>query len=173
MIILGNIWSTWTTRESLINAARRVGITSKELSVNFMQQDKFDRAEACIDLESSEPEESSSFMISPNCSLTSPDKRRGSAEYWMSKFEQAVGVIKDLSEDSIKVDQIPGFMTIQKVKPKPSKMTTRVTQVHGSMKGKNILTTLQEIGQKNTQKKSKQDEATKKKVESKQAFIMC
>ena len=64
-------------------------------------------------------------------------------------------------------------MTIQKVKPKPSKMTTRVTQVHGSMKGKNILTTLQEIGQKNTQKKSKQDEATKKKVESKQAFIMC
>ena len=60
----------------------------------------------------------------------------------------------------IKVDQIPGFMTIQKVKPKPSKKTTRVKQVHGSMKGENILTTLQEIEQNNTQKKSKQDEAT-------------
>ena len=80
MIILGNIWSTCATRESLMNAARRVGITSKELSVNFMQQDMFDRAEACIDLESSEPEVSSSSMVSPNCKITSPDKKRGSAE---------------------------------------------------------------------------------------------
>ena len=98
MIILGNIWSTWTTRESLINANRRVGITSKELSVNFMQQYKFDRAEACNDIESSEPEESTSSMVSYYCKITSPDKRRGSAEYWKSQFEHAVGVIEDLSE---------------------------------------------------------------------------
>ena len=64
-----------------------------------MQQEKFDWAEACIDLESSEPEVSSSSTVSPNCKITSPDKRQGSAEYWMSKFQQAVSVIKDLSEE--------------------------------------------------------------------------
>ena len=80
MIILANIWPTWAapepwaTKESLVNAARRVGITSTALSVEFMQQDKFERAEACIDEANSENLCSSSTLVSP---IVSPDKREG------------------------------------------------------------------------------------------------
>ena len=172
MIILANIWNTWVTRESLVNAARQVGITSTGLSVDFMHQDKFARAEACIDTESSEPEasSSSSVLASP---ILSPNKRKGSAEYWEDKFQQAVAVINGLSEENIKIDEIPGLMAVQKVKPKLTKKTTRVTQVHGSMKGRDILNTLKEMEEKKEKKRSEQDEAAQKKEEAKQAFLLC
>ena len=51
MLILAEIWGNWATKPVLQKAAKRVGITSESLDVNFMQQDKFDRAEGCIQQE--------------------------------------------------------------------------------------------------------------------------
>ena len=48
MLILSKIWQRWATKERLINAIRRVGITNKSLSVEFMQQDKFKRVKECM-----------------------------------------------------------------------------------------------------------------------------
>ena len=41
MIILAQLWDKWATKDIIIKAAKRVGVTSAELSVEFMQQDKF------------------------------------------------------------------------------------------------------------------------------------
>ena len=48
MEILGEIWSSWTTKESLIKAAKVVGIAESGLNVNWMQNDKFEQAARCI-----------------------------------------------------------------------------------------------------------------------------
>ena len=39
MQILVSIWDVWTTKESLIKAARRVGITSSGININDMQKE--------------------------------------------------------------------------------------------------------------------------------------
>ena len=95
MMILADIWPynnnchPWATKESIVNAAKRVGVSSSGLSINFMQQDKFARAEACIDPESSdsEPSASSSITTTP---ILSPDKPKGCAGHWKDNFDQAV-----------------------------------------------------------------------------------
>ena len=50
MQILASIWDVWTTKESLIKAARQVGITSSGININDMQKDKFAREEAVTQL---------------------------------------------------------------------------------------------------------------------------
>ena len=41
MTILANKWDKWTTKEKIRNAARRVGISSEGLSIEWMQKEKF------------------------------------------------------------------------------------------------------------------------------------
>ena len=56
----------------------------------------------------------------------------------------------------MQLTEIPGFMVVQKVKPKLSKKNTCITQVHGSMKIKKVLNMLKEIAnKKQEQAKSK------------------
>ena len=50
MQILASIWDVLTTKEPLIKAARRVGITSSGININDMQKDKFAREEAVTQL---------------------------------------------------------------------------------------------------------------------------
>ena len=171
MVILANIWQRWATKDRLINAARRVGITNDTLSVEFMQQDKFKRAEECMEQEASssisEPMATTSLD-----SIKSPNKRRGSASYWHDKFQQAIGIIGNLHEKSIQLTEIPGFMAIQKVKPKLSKENVRVTQIHGSMKAKNVINVVKEIKEKKKTAQQKQ-ENIQKKEKAKHTFLLC
>ena len=81
MLVLANIWDKWTTKETLIKLARRVSVTENSLSIDFMPKDKFEQAENCI-----EPEKQTSLLIS------SPDKRRGSANYWKFKKKTSNGI---------------------------------------------------------------------------------
>ena len=37
VLILANIWDKWTSKETLVNAARQVGTTAAQLSVEKMQ----------------------------------------------------------------------------------------------------------------------------------------
>jgi len=56
-------------------------------------------------------------------------------------------MIKELNEKSIALEEIPGLLTVGKVKPKNNvSRTTQVTQVHGSMHGQDILKLVKEIG---------------------------
>ena len=91
MLILANIWDKWATKPTLLKAAKRVGVTNEALSIEYMQQDKFDRADNCIETpEAASVSSMQSTLTSPDSSfVVSPDKRRGSALYWKEKFESA------------------------------------------------------------------------------------
>ena len=62
-------------------------------------------------------------------------------------------LVRELNEKSLNLEDIPGLLTIEKVKPKLSKETTRVTQVHGSMHGQDILKLVKDIKEKKKTKK--------------------
>jgi len=169
-MILGRIWNNWAPKQSIVKAARRVGVTSSSLNVNDMQQDKFIRAATCID---------TSDGIQPSTStparytIESPDKRRNSAQYWKAKFGRSQELIQELSEKSIQLEEIPGLLTVQKVKPKMTKVTTRVTQVHGSMKGKNVLEMVKVIQDKKDQELKDKEERKSGKEKQKETFLLC
>ena len=74
MQILASIWDVWTTKESLIKTARRVGITSSGININDMQKDKFSREEAMRQL--------TTTKSSDNMEVESPlNVKHGSEEY--------------------------------------------------------------------------------------------
>ena len=45
MCILSDIWPDWVSKESLVKASKRVGISSAGLNVDWMQTSKFEQAE--------------------------------------------------------------------------------------------------------------------------------
>jgi hypothetical protein len=45
------MWHKWASVASLTKSARRVGVPPEELSVVFMQQDKFEQAAGCMELD--------------------------------------------------------------------------------------------------------------------------
>ena len=65
-----------------------------------------------------------------------------------------LGIIDELYEKSIQLQDIPGFMIIQKVKPKLSKKNTKVTQAHDSMKAKKVLDMLKDVEDRKLCKRS-------------------
>ena len=48
MKIVATLWPEWASKETIINANKKVGISSGGLSVEWMQKDKFSRAQQCI-----------------------------------------------------------------------------------------------------------------------------
>ena len=81
MQILASISDVWTTKESLIKAATRVGITSSSININDMQKDKFPREEAVTQL--------TPTKSSDNVEVESPlNVWLGSKEYWCQNCEK-------------------------------------------------------------------------------------
>ena len=135
---------------------KRVGITTTGLSVEYMQQDKFMQAASCMEQQGTASASSSSSTI------TSPKHtRKNSAAYWKHKFEQSQALVEELSEKSISLEEVPGLMTIEKVKPNLSKQTTRVTQVHGSMQGKDVISLVETVKKKKEAIEKKKEEGRK------------
>ena len=64
-------------------------------------------------------------------------------------------------------------MTIRKVKPNLSTSSIQITQVHGSMKAKDILSSVASINEKKKQKVQTQLQNAEKKEEVKKIFIKC
>ena len=167
MIILAEIWDKWATMQSLAAAAKKVRITNTSLNVGYMQQDKFAIAENCIQSGEAPP-------VTPDMlNIVSPDKRKGSAKYYKRKYEQAQKIIEDLSERSIQLEEVPGLLTIKKAKPTLEKSSVRVTQVHGSMRVKDVVSKVREIKEEKQKKLAAKELAVKKKEETTERFIRC
>jgi len=70
-----------------------------------------------------------------------------------------------MAERSIQLEEIPGLLTIKKVKPNEEKKattTTRVTQVHGLTGGKDVATNVKEIRDEKLKKETEKEEAKKR-----------
>lgn len=159
MLSLGNMWDRWATPTTIKKAAKKVGISAEGLNVNEMQQEKFVQAANLIDVDS--PSTSSidrSTSSSANTSLTmspaSPKHlRKGSALYWKTKFDMVQNLVRECNEKSLKLEEIPGLLTVKKVKPKQlTKSSLRVTQVHGSMEGKDVINMVRSIKEQKEKK---------------------
>ena len=93
--------------------------------------------------------------------------------YWKEKFEQAQSLIRELNEKSIQLDEIPGLLTVKKIKPNLEKTSTRITQVHGSMRAKDVASMVKEIKDKKETKAKAKEEALQKKEENREIFLRC
>ena len=163
MMILAELWSSWTSKESLINAARRVGVTPTCLDVSMMQKEKFLQAVACVEGGAADSQVAS---LATTPSIESPKMvRHGSREYYKTKFESLLNkyenVVGNYNKESINIAEVPGLLKVTTVKPKITKENVRVTQVHGSMEGKYIISKVAEIKEaKEAREKSKEKTKT-------------
>ena len=81
-----------------------------------------------------------------------------------------------MAERSIQLEEIPGLLTVKKVKSNEEKKaaaTTRVTQVHGSMRAKDVAAKVKEIKEEKQKKQTEKEEAKKKREEIRETFIKC
>ena len=167
MKIIAEAWPAWTERTDLVKAAKRVGISDSGLNVDWMQQDKFERAEILLG-EQSEKEVPSTPLVAE-----SPvGVRKGTSEYHRLKLESLEKkVAEHMQFDSSDVE---GLLSLPKVKPKiKATEKVRITQIHGSMTAKDALSMIQKIAREKDEKKKKQEEATKKKEENRSLFYRC
>ena len=83
-------------------------------------------------------------------------------------------MITDLHEKSINFNEIPGLLTIQKIKSTQSncmhKATTRVTQDHGSMEGQDVLKLVESINNSKEKKTQEKEDREQKKSEETELF---
>ena len=130
--ILASIWSKWVTKESIVKAGKRVGISEEGLNWQWMQTDKFAQSEALI---ISSPEKVSS---KPVWQADPPkDVRIGTAEYYKGLYEAQLEISKKQAELPVSPEDL-GIVNVQKIH-KVKKKLTCVTQVHGSMEGQKVL----------------------------------
>ena len=100
MQILGKMWRKWAQPDAIVNASKRVGISVDGLDVDWMQGDKFARAELCI-----EKEEISDIRTPV---ISSPIHiRKGTAEYYKHKYEQAHTELVKQSAAAINIEEVP------------------------------------------------------------------
>ncbi|XP_066924340.1 uncharacterized protein [Clytia hemisphaerica] len=197
MNILGEIWEKWATEETILKAAKRVGISKDGLNVEDMQQDKFEQAALIMnkdkDIEKPGPSTpnkrctrtSARATLGSSAETPSTPKsmsklaqskyKYGSVEYWKCMCEQYQGIIKDGYEKSLKLEEIPGLLSIKKVKPKELEKTKniRITNVHGSMEAQDILSRVEAIEKEKQKKEQQKEEKLQQKNWEKEAFFRC
>lgn len=194
MSILGEMWDKWASEDIIINAAKRVGISTTGLNVNDMQQDKFEQALNCMsqvqENDSRGPSTSTPKKVSTRSSqrimkepttprslskIAQTKHRYGSAGYWKFMFEQSQQLIKESYQTSLKLEEVPGLLTINKVKPKDitKRQHTRVTNVHGSMEAQDILAKVKSIEKEKNEKEHQKEKKKEQKVEEREAFYKC
>ena len=121
----------------------------------------------------------SSSSPAPSSSTLSPASpkhlRKGLAMYWKAKFEMAQQLIHNCNEKSLQLEEIPGLLTVQKVKPKQlTKSSTRVIQVpHGSMEAKDVINLVKSIKEQKEQNVKSKEIQIKKKEKDKDDFYRC
>ena len=94
MIILSSIWATWADKESIIKAAKRVGITAEGVSVDFMQKDRFAMT-AALDEECKTPVKHGRTPWE----VESPvHVRSGSKAYYKAKVDLLEARLKEVTE---------------------------------------------------------------------------
>ena len=80
---MAETWNEWATPERIQKAGKRVGISENGLSVEWMDQHKFEQAEVIL----SPPTPNKTTGAVPE--VISPEGvRRTSAEYWKNLYKQ-------------------------------------------------------------------------------------
>ena len=168
MTILGEVWSEWTSKQGIVKAAKKVGVTPTRLSVNLMQQEKFERAERVL---SGDRERVLEESFSPS---KEENVRKNSLEYYKYKCQKLEEELNKSRGKGLDIEAVPGLLpSTQKVRKTASKEKVRVTQVCGSMKGKKVLEISKQLKEKKDQEEKEKKEKVKLKEERRSAFLQC
>ena len=176
MTVLASIINTWISEDIILKAASRVGITKDGISIHNLQKDKFARVEAitntpCAPSTTQEPRQESPTKLGlVKLGLNVPNHvRAGSKEF----YKESCKLLLRHANTPVDTEEISEMLNVvKKEKPGPSK-ATRLTQVHGSLTGKAILSKVKQI---NEEKERKEDAAMAKKLLKEKkvtAFIRC
>ena len=131
-----------------------------------MQENKFLRAELCINDNTKKNQLSTAVTIS-----SQKDVLYGSTRYWKHKYESAMEAYQTISDKSISLEEVPNLLPLTKVTPKMNNV--RVTQVHGSMEGKKILETVSSIKEDKSKKEQDNKERKPKQQQQIKRFCKC
>ena len=94
-----------------------------------MQQDKFQRAISATE-HADESIDAGPSTSSPVCPSPA-DARKNSGAYWKAKYEAQVKINLNLSSH-IRLDEIPGLLSVEKVRPKKTDAQSNPsTSIHG------------------------------------------
>ena len=173
MIILSEAWPEFATPSILINAARRVGLSSDGLNLNWMNQEMFKRADYLLNGPATPEKSSSANAVVNNTVICSPvGVRRNTMEYYKQKYETANKKLQALMDTSIALEDVDGMLPAKKIQPKKSKLV-RLTQVRGSMRAANILEKVKERNAVEAEKLQKKTAAATTREKMRLAFILC
>ena len=167
MNILSEAWPEFATPSLLVKAARRVGLSSEGLNINWMNQEMFKRADYLINRPATPAKESSAVVISSPIGV-----RKHSLEYYKQKYELTSRTLQELIDTPVSLKDVDGMLPMKKIQPKKSK-AIRVTQVHGSMRASDILTKVKERNAVEAAKLKKKNDAVKNREKMRLAFIIC
>ena len=148
MSILADIWKQWVTPDKIQKAAKVVGVSIDGLNIDWMNQEKMDKAEMLIaadDDVAATPSKGTDDIVD---SRTPEGMRRNCNKYLkfkLQKSEERVEMLKGQirKENEVDLNEIPGFLEPKKIRPKKKK-SMKITQVHGSLSGCDILKKLEE-----------------------------
>ena len=87
-------------------------------------------------------------------------------------YEQSQAIIHQSYEQSLKLEEIPGLRTVKQVllKGVNKNKNTRVTNVHGSMNGQDILKLVESIEKEKKDKQIKKEKKVQQKILEKELF---
>ena len=167
MITLAGMWGEFSSNESVINAFHRVGVSKDGLSIHWMQKEKFKAAEALL----------SNSLDNDNGKDPSPTpgtkRRRGCTKASLEEeLEKAKMRIEELEKQPITPDEIDGFFHFEKVRPVKTK-NVRVTQVHGSLDGSQVLEMREKIEAEKKEKQTRKEMSMIEKETRAELFIKC
>ena len=121
MNILAELWNYWAMPERIQKAAKRVGVSKDGLSIKWMDQDKFEQAEAILH------PPTSTKTIGPEFQVNSPKGvRRHSAAYWKALYLQRTEQLQE--KETYEIESVPGLLPYKKVKP--NETVRRITKGH-------------------------------------------
>ena len=174
MNILAECWQEFVTPEIMINAAKRVGISSTGLSVEWMNQAMFARAAALLapPTPTKSYAASSSAVFSPVSPPREKNIRKHSVAWYQHQLEESRKEIARLREAPLSPDTVEGLMPLKRIEPKKSK-NIRITQTHGSMRANDMLTQVRNRNQEEAEKLKKKKDSEDLKVKLQASFALC
>ena len=175
--ILADIWPSWTTAESIQRAAKVVGVSIDGLNVEWMNQEKMDKAEMLIAADDIPATPSRSSANDTVESQTPEGLRRNSNVYLKFKLQKSedrneILEKKLAAKNEVNLNEIPGFLEPKKVRPKKKK-SVEITQVHGSLAASEILEKLEELEKAKDEAVKLKEMKAQSQIELKKKFEEC
>ena len=123
MLIMADLWKGWATKDMIVAAEKQVGIAMNGLNVEWMQQDKFDQAVACIQMAASpSPSGVNTWLPLVNVMEQPHTGKENVRCAWCL-----------LPVEWLVTGLVTGLLVVNNIKAKPGKENVQITQVQGSM----------------------------------------